>query len=188
LQSEEKKTKKFNIIDSFVRIIKFIKYNDACFSLMKYYKNGSLLVSFKMMCTIFLRPNFTNFFYSKDLINYHKSKSELFPYWFVLILTLEMLTIIDYLHKCKILHTDIKPDNFLIKSLPDCYIFGDNSKNIDINKLDSSLILIDFNRSIDQNTLPDKTQFTAHVDNQSLLCTEMKSGKSWSRQVFKFSF
>ena len=91
-----------------------------------------------------------------------------------------MLNILDYLHKCKILHADIKPDNFLIDSLP---------HGFDYFTLDRTrcLILIDFNRSIDQNTLPDKTEFVAKLNNKSLSCTEMKSGKSWSRQVFNLT-
>ena len=90
-----------------------------------------------------------------------------------------MLNIIDYLHKCKILHSDIKPDNFLIDYLP---------IEFDDLKPDRTrcLILIDFNRSIDQNALPDQTEFVAKVDNKTLFCPEMISGKSWSKQVFNF--
>ncbi len=118
------------------------------------------------------------FFFFKDLINYHINVNEQFPYWFVLYLTLEMLYILDYLHRCKILHTDIKPDNFLIDTLPHAF----NYFELDRTKC---LILIDFNRSIDQNSLPDQTEFFSKVDNKSLLCTEMKSDKSWSKQVNK---
>ena len=90
-----------------------------------------------------------------------------------------MLNIIDYLHKCKILHADIKPDNFLIDYLP--IEFDDFETNST-----KCLILIDFNRSIDQIALPDQTEFVAQVDNKTLLCPEMKSGKSWTKQVFNF--
>ena len=54
-------------------------------------------------------------------MNWHIKKDESFPYWFVMYLTLEMLNIIDYLHKCKIIHAKIKPDNLLIDKLPDSY-------------------------------------------------------------------
>ena len=93
-----------------------------------------------------------------------------------------MLNILDYLHKCKILHADIKPDNFLVDALP-------NGLDYFTPERTRCLVLIDFNRSIDQNTLPDKEQeFLAKVDNKSLLCTEMKSGKSWSKQVILLFF
>ena len=87
-----------------------------------------------------------------------------------------MLNILNYLHECKILHADIKPDNFLIDALPDslAYFIPDRTK---------CLVLIDFNRSIDQNSLPDQTEFVAKCDNKSLLCCEMKLDKSWSKQV-----
>jgi checkpoint serine/threonine-protein kinase len=119
-------------------------------------------------------------FFLKDLINYHIDVNEQFPYWFVLYLTLEMLNILDYLHRCKIIHCDIKPDNFLIDTLPHGfdYFTPDRTK---------CLILIDFNQSIDQNSLPDQTEFVAKVNNKSLLCTEMKSDKSWSKQVIYYS-
>ena len=87
-----------------------------------------------------------------------------------------MLNILDYLHKCKIHHADIKPDNFLIDILPD----GPNYFTL---KRTRCLVLIDFNQS---NAFPEKDQeFFAKVYTKPL-CTETKSGKSeikWPKEV-----
>ncbi len=103
-------------------------------------------------------------------------KEEQFPYWFVLYLTLEMLNILDYLHKCQIIHADIKPDNFLINKLPDSLNYFDPTRT-------KCLVLIDFNRSIDLSMLPSEAEFDAKASNKSLLCCEMKSDKTWKHQI-----
>ena len=87
-----------------------------------------------------------------------------------------MLNIIDYLHKCKILHADIKVDNFLVDQLPD-------SINYFVANKTKCLVLIDFNRSIDLSMLPSEAEFTAKTENKSLLCCEMKSNKNWTYQI-----
>ena len=52
------------------------------------------------------------------MVNYHVKKNLTMPLWFVSYLAIEMLNILDYLHKCQILHADIKVDNFMIALLP----------------------------------------------------------------------
>jgi len=146
-----------DVTRSFIKMDQFIKYKNGCFSSMNYYENGSLL----------------------DLINYHVSKEECFPYWFVLYLTLEMLNIVDYLHKCKIIHADIKADNFLIDKLPDRIEYFEPNKT-------KCLVLIDFNRSIDLELLTEEAEFDAKAANRSLLCPEMKSNKTWTYQVLSY--
>ncbi len=97
----------------------------------------------------------------------------------MLYLTLEMLYIVQYLHKCKVIHADIKADNLMINELPDSFGFFEPNKT-------KCLVLIDFNRSIDLNMLPDEAEFNAKAANASLLCPEMKSNKTWTYQVNKF--
>ena len=143
-----------NVNESFVRMNQFVKYNNGCFSAMNYYSKGSLL----------------------DLINYHVNSDESFPMWFVLYLTLEMLNIVDYLHKCHIIHADMKPDNWLINQLPASLDYFDPSRT-------KCLVLIDFNRSIDLSMLPHEAEFEAKTDNKSLLCCEMRSNKTWKYQI-----
>ncbi len=110
------------------------------------------------------------------MINYHLSYNETFPYWFVLHLTLEMLYILSYLHKCKILHADIKVDNILVNTLPDSAEFF-NSTNT------KCLVLIDFNRSIDLSLFPREAEFLAKTARKELMCSEMQADRPWSYQV-----
>lgn len=119
--------------------------------------------------------------FKKNLINYHVKNDLNFPYWFVIYLTLEMLNILDYLHKCKILHADIKADNFLVDKLP-------NSIDYFVANKTKCLVLIDFNRSIDLSMLPNEAEFDAKTENKSLLCCEMKANKTWTYQVIFIYF
>lgn len=154
---QDEKEMKVDVMESFIRMDKFIKYHDGCFSAMNYYTIGSLL----------------------DLTNFHvvnDAKYPSYPYWFVLYLTLEMLYIIQYLHKANIIHADIKPDNLIVNSLPESVTYFDPTRT-------KCLVLIDFNRSIDLNLLGMNTEFEAKVDNKSLLIPEMKEKKPWSYQV-----
>lgn len=120
------------------------------------------------------------FFLNKNLVNYHVTNNETFPYWFIIYLTLEMLYILKYLHDARIIHTDIKPDNFLISKLPDSLDYFDPTRT-------KCLVLIDFNRSIDMELLPEEIEFQGAKNvNKSLLCCEMKQDKPWTYQVFFF--
>ena len=87
-----------------------------------------------------------------------------------------MLNILNYLHKCQIIHADIKADNLLINQLPNSIDYFDSYKT-------KCLVLIDFNRSIDLSLLPSEIEFDAKASNKSLLCCEMTSDKPWTYQV-----
>ncbi len=90
-----------------------------------------------------------------------------------------MLNILNYLHKAKIIHGDIKADNLMINLLPNSINYFDPSKT-------KCLVLIDFNRSIDLEMFPDETEFDAKANNKSLLCCEMKADKPWTYQVINY--
>lgn len=164
---------KIIVENSFIRILQFTKYDNGSICTMHYYQNGTLLVYCLFFCFHF---PILNAFLFKDLINYHVKSNQSFPYWFVIYLVLETLSIINYLHKSKIIHCDIKPDNMMINELPKSINYFDPSRT-------KCLVLIDFNRSIDLNMFPEETEFDAKANNKSLLCCEMKTDRPWTYQV-----
>jgi checkpoint serine/threonine-protein kinase len=146
-----------DLTDSFIKMIQFTKYSDGSFALMKYYKNGTLL----------------------DLVNYHVQTNQHIPYWFVIYLTIELLSIINGLHKCKIIHADVKPDNIMVDQLPFDISFFDQTKT-------KSLVLIDFNQSIDLNLYPETVEFNNKITAKFKLC-QFKADNNWTFQVRNYS-
>lgn len=84
--------------------------------------------------------------------------------------TIEMLQIVEYLHKCHIIHGDIKPDNFLLMHLP-------------TEDVRPTIQLIDFGCSIDMTLLPENTKFTQVIKTEDFTCIEMQTGKPWTYQT-----
>ncbi|XP_011300124.1 uncharacterized protein, partial [Fopius arisanus] len=84
--------------------------------------------------------------------------------------TLEMLQIVEYLHKCQIIHGDIKPDNFLLMHLP-------------TEDVRPTIQLIDFGCSIDMSLFPEGTKFTQIIKTEDFTCIEMQTGRPWTYQT-----
>ncbi|XP_066159064.1 mitotic checkpoint serine/threonine-protein kinase BUB1 [Euwallacea fornicatus] len=79
--------------------------------------------------------------------------------------TVQMMQIVKAMHEVKIIHADIKPDNFLVLLLPN-------------NEL--GLQLIDFGCSIDMTMFPDKAAFTRPINTEDFICCEVRDGRPWS--------
>lgn len=70
----------------------------------------------------------------------------------------EILSILEAVHSCSIIHADIKPDNFLVQASN-----GECDTTSLFTKGPVYLKLIDFGRSIDMKAFPEGTEFTEVV-------------------------
>eukprot|EP00092_Neocalanus_flemingeri_P012175 GFUD01013128.1.p1 GENE.GFUD01013128.1~~GFUD01013128.1.p1 ORF type:complete len:557 (-),score=130.19 GFUD01013128.1:1382-3013(-) len=82
-----------------------------------------------------------------DLVNLTKNADKQIIEPIAIYLTAELLGLLEILHSMKIVHADIKPDNFLIRHTPS-------------TRVESSLQLIDFGKAIDLVLESDQTSET----------------------------
>ncbi|KAM7288598.1 uncharacterized protein ISCGN_028805 [Ixodes scapularis] len=100
------------------------------------------------------------------------------PESMALYFALELLLIVSAVHKCGIIHGDLKPDNVLVSDLP-------TERNC-VERLAERthcLQLIDFGRGIDQHQFQPGTVFTEVVQTNCFKCTEMMDGRPWTFQT-----
>ncbi|XP_069028648.1 LOW QUALITY PROTEIN: mitotic checkpoint serine/threonine-protein kinase BUB1-like [Embiotoca jacksoni] len=116
-------------------------------------------------------------------VNVYKSLSdEAMPPPLVLYFSVCILHTLERPHAARIVHADVKPDNFLLGER-----FLENSC-FDPDGVDHGLVLIDLGQSIDMRLFPEGTAFTARCLTSGFQCTEMLSGKPWSYQTDYFGF
>jgi len=53
----------------------------------------------------------------QDLVNSCKRRGTKLEEWFVAILSIHLIDIVDWMHRCHIIHADFKPDNVLLTDL-----------------------------------------------------------------------
>ncbi|KAJ8021305.1 Mitotic checkpoint serine/threonine-protein kinase BUB1 beta [Holothuria leucospilota] len=105
-----------------------------------------------------------------DAINHYQKKGEKMTESMVALFAITILDIVDALHSSKIIHADIKPDNFMLQNLRE-------------GTGESCLKLIDFGQSIDMSLFPEGTTFTANCHTSAFSCVEMQTGKPWTYQT-----
>uniref|UniRef100_A0A0K0D9I5 Protein kinase domain-containing protein n=1 Tax=Angiostrongylus cantonensis TaxID=6313 RepID=A0A0K0D9I5_ANGCA len=115
--------------------------------------------------------------YKTDISNKMKD-----PSWYiVLLIAIHMAKILRDVHSVKVIHGDVKPDNFMIlNKLND----GDDIPMI-LSK--PFLRLIDWGRAIDMHFLSGRA-FTGKVGTEKFNCSEMLDGRPWTFQTDYFGF
>ena len=92
-------------------------------------------------------------------------------------LTVQILGLVEFLHSVDIVHADIKPDNFLMRFIPD-------GSNLEASPC---LQLIDFGKSLDLRLLPPNPVFDEVLMESDLLkCVEMREGRPWMHHIDYF--
>ncbi|XP_007537569.1 mitotic checkpoint serine/threonine-protein kinase BUB1 [Erinaceus europaeus] len=141
----------------------FIKFHSA-----HLFQNGSVLVGDLYSYGTLL-----------NAINLYKNTPEkVMPQALVLTFAMRMLYMIEQVHDCKIIHGDIKPDNFILGNR---FLEQDGEDD-----LSAGLALIDLGQSIDMTLFPKGTKFTAKCETSGFQCIEMLSNKPWNYQVDYF--
>ncbi|KAK5965640.1 hypothetical protein GCK32_005311 [Trichostrongylus colubriformis] len=105
------------------------------------------------------------------------------PSWYIILLiAIQLAKILRDVHSVKIIHGDVKPDNFMILTKL-------NEGCEDVNRiLDTPVVkLIDWGRAIDMRALPGHT-FTGRAGTDKFDCSEMLDGRPWTYQTDYFGF
>ncbi|KFQ06092.1 Mitotic checkpoint serine/threonine-protein kinase BUB1, partial [Leptosomus discolor] len=135
-----------------------------------FFQNGSILVG-----------ELYNYGTLLNAINiYKKLPEKVMPQALVIYFAVKILYMVEELHSCKIIHGDIKPDNFILGER-----FLDND-TCDIDGLCHGLTLIDLGQSIDMKLFPEGTAFTAKCETSGFQCIEMLTQKPWNYQTDYF--
>ncbi|XP_054617821.1 mitotic checkpoint serine/threonine-protein kinase BUB1 isoform X2 [Dunckerocampus dactyliophorus] len=115
-----------------------------------------------------------------NAINMYKQLGEkVMPQPLVIYFTICILRIMEELHAVRIIHADVKPDNFML-----AHKFLENK--FECENLEQGLVLIDLGQSIDMELFPEGTAFTARCLTSGFQCTEMLNGKPWNYQTDYF--
>ncbi|XP_013873395.1 mitotic checkpoint serine/threonine-protein kinase BUB1 [Austrofundulus limnaeus] len=115
-----------------------------------------------------------------NAVNTYRWQGTSMPQPLVLYFTVCILQMVQQLHAARIIHADIKPDNFMLGER-----FLEN-ECLDPEDPDHGLVLIDLGQSIDMTLFPEGTAFTARCLTSGFQCTEMLSGKPWTYQTDYF--
>uniref|UniRef100_A0A8C8AIU3 BUB1 mitotic checkpoint serine/threonine kinase n=1 Tax=Otus sunia TaxID=257818 RepID=A0A8C8AIU3_9STRI len=135
-----------------------------------FFQNGSILVG-----------ELYNYGTLLNAINiYKKLPEKVMPQALAIYFAVKILYMVEELHNCKIIHGDIKPDNFILGER-----FLDND-TCDIDSLSHGLTLIDLGQSIDMKLFPEGTAFTAKCETSGFQCIEMLTQKPWNYQTDYF--
>ncbi|OWZ23871.1 BUB protein kinase [Phytophthora megakarya] len=112
-----------------------------------------------------------------------------FPEVLAVYYSIKMMRYVELLHGAKVLHGDIKPDNWLMTP-------GNPAAEVSVSRQEppsdrdfqcGDLYLIDYGRSIDLSLYPDKTVFRGNCHTKGFQCVEMLTQRPWTYQIDTFA-
>ncbi|KAK9809232.1 hypothetical protein WJX72_011796 [[Myrmecia] bisecta] len=119
----------------------------------------------------------------QDLVNIHLKAGQRMEEVVVMYYTMELLRLVAELHHCHILHTDLKPDNLLLRNEGANQALADWQPNRPGAWALRGLTLIDFGRSVDLALLPEGSQFLGDSMTDAFRCIEMQEKRPWTYGV-----
>ncbi|KAG5680108.1 hypothetical protein PVAND_009634 [Polypedilum vanderplanki] len=153
-----------------------------CTELKNRIKNADILPGFMTISAAVIAPNasvliseFSQYGSLLDINNrIRTATTKVMHESLVMHFSSQILNIVAHLHDCKIIHADIKPDNWLLMTLPsaDTHI--------------PSLRLIDFGCAIDMTLFKEGQEFRKIIETDGFTCVEMQEGRLWSYQTDLF--
>ncbi|XP_061667391.1 mitotic checkpoint serine/threonine-protein kinase BUB1 isoform X2 [Syngnathoides biaculeatus] len=116
-----------------------------------------------------------------NAVNVYKGIGDkVMPQPLVIYFTICILRMLEELHAARIIHADVKPDNFMLgQRFPD-------DDDFEPENLKHGLVLIDLGQSIDMDLFPAGTAFTTTCLTSGFRCTQMLSEKPWNYQTDYF--
>ncbi|KAJ9562918.1 hypothetical protein OSB04_008078 [Centaurea solstitialis] len=96
--------------------------------------------------------------------------------------TIEMLSMLETLHRNGIIHGDFKPDNLLMRYARDD-LTEDGFRTRSGPWHEQGLCLVDWGRGIDLELFPNKIKFNGDCRTSGFRCVEMQENKPWTYQV-----
>uniref|UniRef100_A0AC34RD56 Protein kinase domain-containing protein n=1 Tax=Panagrolaimus sp. JU765 TaxID=591449 RepID=A0AC34RD56_9BILA len=115
-----------------------------------------------------------------DLVNAYRKDNILMNGQVVSFIGAQIASVIGYLHRAQIIHTDIKPDNFVTMD----YLKLDEPKRMHERPF---IKLIDWGRGIDMSFF-NKQSFIGRAGTDGFDCTEMVEGRPWNYHPDYFGF
>ncbi|CAG8521237.1 6112_t:CDS:2 [Diversispora eburnea] len=149
------------MIDSIITVHSLYYFKDESYLLEEYCNHGSIL----------------------DIVNASKKSNTVMDEILVFFFTVELLKVIEAIHKVGIIHGDIKADNCLLR-LEQTSEWNSKYESSGANGWSKKGIkLIDFGRAIDVTLFRSDMKFIADWKTDDQDCVEMREGRPWKWQA-----